>query len=89
MASNDPSTRGTALSPTSAKKEKKPHLSLTAAGASSSEMTQVDPAQVAKHLHKDDKLSGKLKVKKSVTKASKAKDAETSCKNAHCPHFLC
>lgn len=43
----------------------------------------LDPAQVAKYLHKDDKLSGKLKIKKSFTKASKAKDAESNCKGAH------
>lgn len=46
-------------------------------------MAMVDPAPVAKYLHKDDKLSGKLKLKKSVTKASKAKDAESSCKEAY------
>lgn len=50
-------------------------------------MTLVDPAQVAKYLHKDDKLSGKLKIKKSVTKASKVKDAESGCKKPHC-HLL-
>lgn len=64
------------------RKEEKPHISLIASGASSSEMP-LDPAQVAKYLHKDDKLSGKLKIKKSFTKASKAKDAESSCKGAH------
>lgn len=47
-------------------------------------MALVDPAQVAKYLHKDDKLPGKLKIKKSVTKASKAKDAESNCKEAYC-----
>lgn len=65
------------------RKEEKPHISLIASGASSSEMPLVDPAQVAKFLHKDDRLSGKLKIKKSFTKSSKAKDAESSCKGAH------
>lgn len=51
-------------------------------------MALVDPVQVAKYLHKDDKLSGKLKIKKSVTKASKAKDAESSCEEAHCRLLL-
>lgn len=70
------------------RKEEKSHISLIASGASNSEMALVDPAQVAKYLHKDDKLSGKLKIKKSVTKASKAKDAESSCEQAHCRLLL-
>lgn len=70
------------------RKEEKSYISLIASGASNSDMALVDPAQVAKYLHKDDKLSGKLKIKKSVTKASKAKDAESSCKEAYCRRLL-
>lgn len=51
-------------------------------------MALVEPAQVAKYLHKDDKLSGKLKIKKSATKASKAKDVESSREDAHCRFLL-
>lgn len=70
------------------RKEEKTQIYLIASGASNSEMALVDPVQVAKYLHKDDKLSGKLKIKKSVTKASKAKDAESSCEEAHCRLLL-
>lgn len=66
------------------RKEEKTQIYPIASGASNSEMALVDPVQVAKYLHKDDKLSGKLKIKKSITKASKAKDAESSCEEAHC-----
>lgn len=72
------------LSPIIVKKRRKVSICLIASGASNSEMALVDPVQVAKYLHKDDKLSGKLRIKKSVTKASKAKDAESNCEEVCC-----
>ncbi len=57
-----------------------PDKFVIASAASSSEMSLVDPAIVAKLLPKDEKLSGKLKIKKSLAKASKPKDVVSSRK---------
>lgn len=43
-------------------------------------MSVVDPAVVAKLLPKEEKLSGKLKIKKTLSKPAKPKDTESSGK---------
>lgn len=44
-------------------------------------MSVVDPAVVAKLLPKEEKLSGKLKIKKTLPKPAKPKDTESSGKS--------
>lgn len=49
-----------------------------ASAASSSEISQVDPNIIPKSFSKDEKLSGKFKVKKALPKPSKLKEGESN-----------